>query len=58
MKKKTSCRNAVGQLNWVAVISRPDINFSVCGASTKFKQATLADVLYVNKIIKNIKKSN
>ena len=48
-------RSAVGQLNWVAGISRPDIIFSVCEASTNFKQATVADVLYVNKIIKNVK---
>ena len=54
-EEKTSYRSAVGQLNWVAEISRPDISFSVCEASTKFKQATVADVLYVNKIIKNVK---
>ena len=48
IKKKTSYRSAIGQLNCVAGVSRPDISFSVCEASTKFKQATLADVLYVN----------
>ena len=56
-EEKTSYRSAVGHLNWVAEISRPDISFSVCEASTKFKQATVADVLYVNKIIKNAKNS-
>ena len=56
-EEKTAYRSAVGQLNWVAGISRPDISFSVCEASTKFKQATVADVLYVNKIIKNVKNS-
>ena len=56
-EEKTSYRSAVGHLNWVAEISRPDISFSVCEASTKFKQATVADVLYVNKIIKNVKNS-
>ena len=50
-------RSAVGQLNWVAGISRPNISFSVCKATTKFTQATVVDVLYVNKIIKNVKKS-
>ena len=53
--EEKTCRSAVGQLNWVAGISRPDIIFSVCEASTNFKQATVADVLYVNKIIKNVK---
>ena len=52
---KMSYRSAVGQLNWVAVISRPDIKFSACEASTKFKQAIVADVIHVNKIMKNAK---
>ena len=57
MKKKTFYRSAVGQLNWVTGISRPYITFPICQASTKFKQATLADVIYVIKIIKNVKNS-
>ena len=32
--------------------------FSVCEASTKFKQATVADVLYVNKIKKTKNSKN
>ena len=48
-------RSVLGQFNWVAGISRPDISFSVCEASTKFKQATVADVLYANKITKKRK---
>ena len=56
-EEKMSYRSVVGQLNWVAGISRPDISFPVCEASTKFKQATVADVLYVNKIVKNVKNS-
>ena len=56
-EEKTAYRSAVGQLNWVAGISRPDTSFSVCEASTKFKQATVADLLYDNKIIKNVKNS-
>ena len=42
---------------WVAGISKSDISFSVCKASTKFKQAAVADVLYVNKIMKNVNNS-
>ena len=51
----TQYKSAVGQLHWVAEISRPDISFSVCKASTKFKNATVADLYYVNKIIRNVK---
>ena len=54
-EEKTSHGIAVVQLNWVPGISRPDISFSVCEPSTKLKQATAADILYVNKIIKNVK---
>ena len=54
-EEKTLYRSAVRQLNWIAGISRPDISFSVCEASTKFKQATIVDALYVNKITKKVK---
>ena len=51
--ERTQYRSVVGQLNWVAGISRSDISFSVCEASTKFKNVTVADI-YVNKIIRNV----
>ena len=61
-KDKTSSlsygRSAVSQLNWVAGISRPYISFSVCEASTKFKNAATKDVPYINKIIDNVKSTN
>ena len=41
--ERTQYRSAVGQLNWVACISRPDISFSVCEASIKSKKATVAN---------------
>lgn len=53
--QRTKYRSVAGQLNWVACISRPEISFSVCEASTKFKIATVADVYYVNKIIWKVK---
>ena len=56
-EEETSHRNAEKQLNRVAGTTRPDISFSVCEARTKFKQVTVADTLYVNKIIKNGKNS-
>ena len=48
--------SAIGQLNCVVGISRPDIK--VYKASTKFKNATIKDVLYVNRIIKNVKSTD
>ena len=55
-EEKTAYRSAVGQLNWVAGISRPDISFSVCEASTKFKQAIVGNVPYMSTVNKIIKK--
>ena len=43
-------RRAAGQINWVSGISRPDISFYVCDASTKFQNATITDALKVNKV--------
>ena len=53
--ERTQHRSVIGQLNWVAGISRTDISFSVCEASTKFQNLTVANVYYVNKIIRNVK---
>ena len=47
-EEKTSYRHAIGQLNWVAGIWRPNISFSVCEASTKFKQAIVGNVPYMS----------
>ena len=57
-EEKKLYRSAVCQLNWVAGISRPGIRFPVCEGSTKFKNATIKYVLYVNKTIKNEKTTN
>ena len=53
--EKTLYRSIVAQLNWVAGISRPDISFAVCESSTKFTHATVADIIYVNKISRKVK---
>ena len=45
----------IGQLNWLAGITRRDISYDVCEASTKVKDASIADVLSVNKIVKKVK---
>ena len=47
----------IGQLNWLAGITRPDISYDVCETSTKVKDATIADVLSVNKIVKKVRRS-
>ena len=47
-------RSAVGQLTWLAGISRPDISFNVCIAATRAGTATIGDALDVNKIISKV----
>ena len=53
--EKRQLRGAVGQLNWVSGISRPDIVFNVSEAASNQKQATVESILKINKIIKYVK---
>ena len=53
-EKKSFYRGAIGQLNWVTGISRPDISFAVWEASTKVNSATVADLLRINETIKKL----
>ena len=43
-EEKRQLRGAIGQMNWISGISRPDISFNVCKASTNLKHA---NVFYV-----------
>ena len=47
-------RRAIGQLNWAAGISRPDISFAVCQLSTRVNGAVVSDLIEVNKLIKYV----
>ena len=46
----------IGQLNWVATNSRPDIAFDVCQLSSAWKDATVGDLLRMNKVISLVDK--
>ena len=54
-KEISSLRSALGQLNWLANMTRPDISYTVSKISGHIKEATVADVKEVNKIIKYAK---
>ena len=54
-EEKRQLRGAIGQMNWISGISRPDTCFSVCEASTNLKHANVESLLQMNKIIKNVK---
>ena len=54
-KEITSLRGALKKMNWVAWMSRPDNSYHICEISTRIKNATVADIFTINKIIKFIK---
>ena len=47
-------RSTIGQLNWLACITRPDIAFDVSAASSNVRKATVADIININKIITKV----
>ena len=57
-KEKTLCRRIVGQLNWMAGISRPDVSFYICEASTKLNNSTISDAVKINKIARYVKSTH
>lgn len=48
-------RCALGKLNWVAGMSRPEISFYTCQLSTHIKVAKVSDLLSTNKVIRFLK---
>ena len=55
-KEKTLLRQCIGQLNWLACISRPDIAFDVSLASSNVSNATVNEICNVNKIIRKVQR--
>lgn len=51
-EEKHMYRSIVGQLNWLATQSRPDISFDVCKLSTKLDAPIVQDVIDANKTLK------
>ena len=48
-------RSRIGQIRWLCRVSRPDIGYYACIASTTFKTATVQNLIDMNKLIKHIK---
>ena len=56
-EERKEFRGIVGSLNWVSLISRPDVSFEVVDLSTKFQAPTVADMMFANKAVRKIKNS-
>ena len=54
-KQITSVRGALGKINWVAGMSKPEIRYHVCEISNRVKNESIADIFTINKIIEFIK---
>ena len=49
--EKADYKAMIGQLNWIATHTRPDIAFEVCELSVLLKKATVSDLIRLNKLI-------
>ena len=56
--EKTEYRALVGQLNWIATNTRPDIAFDICELSVSMKKATIMDLLRLNKVVERVTKDS
>ena len=56
--EKRKLRSLVGQMNWIANHSRPDIGFDACQISTSVKDATIRDLKNANKAVMRLKSDN
>ena len=48
---KSPLRQAVGQANWAARRTRPEVSFDLMELSMKFNSTTVADLIRANKVI-------
>ncbi|CAL4136914.1 unnamed protein product [Meganyctiphanes norvegica] len=50
-------RSLVGQLNWVATQTRPDVAFDTCELGVSISKAVVSDLLHLNKVVGGLNKT-
>ena len=58
LEEQTAYRQLIGQINWVAQGSRPDLAFELIDLSTKLKQGNISDLSTAIKAINRLKDVN
>ena len=56
--EKADYRALVGQLNWIATQTRPDIAYDVCELSVSLNKANVNDLIRLNKVILRVTTDN
>ena len=54
-EEKSSLRSVIGQLNWLATQTRPDLAYDVCDLSTSLKDGSVSLLTQANRIVKKSK---
>ena len=54
--KKNEYRSLVGQLNWLAAHTRPEISYDTCELSVSFSKARVENLLRLNKLVDRVTK--
>ena len=54
-QEKLEIKHLIGQINWIATQSRPDISFENCILGSLADKATVAEVYNANKVVKRLK---
>ena len=57
-KEKDEYRALIGQLNWLAIQTRPDVSFETCELHTLLKNATVSELTRLNRLINRTKSSS